>query len=145
MQFKYAQLGQEYSKLHPKLLIVGEGLTEYCFKQKLPEPVATHILRTRAQQIDIYWRNIMMARKCTEQEAKLLAAKQDTWHFYFAAMDLRDFIYTQNQITQLLGYLKGTLCAGPEWELLYHDVGRGNHFHIGIRDTQWRAVHSVQE
>ena len=148
MRYKTPELEEQYKRLHPRLLSVTQELEDFCRKQAYPEPMATHIDRTRDQQEDIYWRIILAQGKgaLTEAQARYQARNRFTWHFVRCAIDLRDYIYTPAQLAVLLPFLKTiTTGKGKDYEFLYHDVGRGNHLHIGFRDNQWAKTITVPE
>lgn len=145
MLFKTARVEAEFKKLHPELLKVGEELNAYCRAKRYAEPVATHVLRYGSEQVDIYWQNIMRTQKVSEAAAKALAAKRPTLHFHLLAFDLRDYIYTPIQIKDLLQWFEARCPKAKGWEILYHDVGRGNHFHVGFHDKTWQAAHPMKE
>lgn len=138
MLFKSPELAVQFVRVHPVLKTLLAAFGNFCDQQGFPEPVATHILRVRDQQEDIYWRIIHTQAKgeLTEAQSRNQARHRFTWHFVFCAVDLRDYIYTKEQLAVLLGWLRRNTIE-PQWELLYHDVGRGKHLHIGIRDNLW--------
>lgn len=138
MKFKYDALKAEYEVIQPTLRGFFDDFEAWCRQKGFPEPMATHIKRTRDNQEEIYWRIIFAQGKgaLTEAQARYQARNRWTWHFVLCAVDLRDFIYTEEQMKEILAYLKEKT-KDPKWEFLYHDVGRGKHLHIGIRDPQW--------
>lgn len=137
------QLAVEYSRIHPEVKKVCVLLEEFCVAHNLPEPMATHIKRTRDGQESIYWKQ-MMKPGISEAQARHDARNRWTWHFVFCAIDLRDWIYSDDQIVAVVAFLRKA-CTGPNWEFLYHDVGRGKHLHIGYRDHQWKNSIPVAE
>lgn len=138
MIFKAANLAVQYARAHPELKQLLTGLEALCKESGFPEPVITHVLRTRDQQEDIYWRIIFSQAKgeLTEAGARNQARHRFTWHFVFCAVDLRDYIYTKEQLAVILAWLRERT-KEPRYEFLYHDVGRGKHLHVGIRDNEW--------
>ena len=153
MRFKYPHLAAEYDVIHPRVKLATKDMEDYCFRHKLEEPMATHIQRTKKQQIEIYWKGIQKERKCSEAKAKELAGKKWTWHFVLCAIDLRDYIYTKKQVQDIVSFLKTKYCLVREnpadqrldgYEILFHDVGAGTHFHIGYRDHQWAKTFNTQ-
>lgn len=145
MLYKTQRIEAEFQTLHPELLKVARELETYCKAKHYAEPVATHVKRYGVEQVDIYWKNIMRTQKVSEAAARSLAAKRPTLHFHLLAFDLRDFIYTPMQVRDLLQWLEARCPKAKGWEILYHDVGRGNHFHIGYHDKAWQAAHPMQE
>jgi hypothetical protein len=137
MRFKSPELMTQYVKLQPTLLRLCEDFVKWSWENGLPAPVATHIQRTRKMQEDIYWRLIMAQVKgMTEAEARAKARDKFSWHFVLCAIDFREYIYTPEQMAKVLDWFKRRTMTA-EWEFLYHDVGRGKHLHVGIRDHQY--------
>jgi hypothetical protein len=145
MLYKDQRIEREFKLLHPELLKLAGELEAYCRAKHYAEPVSTHVKRYGTEQVDIYWKNIMATKKVTEVEAKALAAKRPTLHYHLLAFDLRSFIYTPMQMKDLLQWLESRCPKAKGWEILYHDVGRGNHFHIGYNDVKWRAAHPMEQ
>lgn len=144
MKYKSPILEQEYKALHPQLRTVMEQLETFSAENGLPEPVATHIRRTRKGQEDIYWRSVLAANpSMTEAQARTAASKRFSWHLVNCAIDLRDYIYTKQQVTKLLAWLRQR-CPAPTFEVLYHDVGRGQHLHVGIRDHEYASTQVIR-
>ncbi len=139
MQFKSPELAVQYARVNPTLKEFIIEFEQFCKDSSFPEPMATHILRTRDQQEDIYWRIIYTQAKgaFTEAGAKNQARHKWTWHFVLCAIDLRDYIYDDQQLPVVLAWLAKKTKDDAKWEYLYHDVGRGKHLHIGIRDNVW--------
>ena len=88
-------------------------------------------------QEDIYWRGIAKSKGLPETEARAEARKKFSWHLARCAVDLRNRHYTPVQLQQVMEFLQRDR-KHPLWEILNHDVGRGDHLHIGRRDYSWR-------
>ncbi len=137
MIYKSAELAVQYARIQPELKQLLFGLETFCKEQDFPEPVVTHVLRKRDQQEDIYWKLVKAQQPhLGEAEARNLARHRFTWHFVYCAVDLRDYIYSKEQLVVILGWLRDRT-KEPKYEFLYHDVGRGKHLHVGIRDNEW--------
>lgn len=144
MRFKTENLKKEYDQLQPEVVQKLIGLEEYSKQKGYPEPMLTHVKRTRAQQKTIYWQAEQAKnRKLNENQARELAGKRFTWHFHLCAADLRSSHYTAEQLADVVRYLKEGTDAG--WEVLYHDVGSGDHLHVGRKDNVWAKKHPVEE
>lgn len=146
MKYKSERIEAEYKTLHPKLREMLVHLETYTRARGYPEPVITHALRTRKEQIHIYWKAELKkaTSPITDAEAKIAAGNRFTWHFHRCAVDLRDYIYTPAQARDVVNWLRAN-CPASTWEILYHDVGRGNHLHIGIRDRAFAKLNPVVE
>ena len=137
MKFKTPALSDEFSRLHPDVIAAVKALDDFSHANRLPELVVTHAIRTPAQQEDIYWRGIAKNTGLPESEARAQARKKFSWHLAKCAVDLRNNHYTAVQLQQALEFLKRGR-EHPLWEVISHDVGRGNHLHIGRRDFAWQ-------
>lgn len=145
MRFKTENLRQEYKELHREVVALLIELEEYSKQKGYPEPMLTHVLRTRAQQKEIYWRAEQARnRKMNEADAREAAGKRFTWHFHLCAADLRSSHYTPEQLHDVVAFLKAR-GTGPSWEVLHHDVGSGDHLHVGFKDNVWAKKHPVRE
>lgn len=137
MRFKTPSLAQEFARLHPDVIAAVKALDDFSHANRLPELVVTHAIRTPAQQEAIYWRSIAKAKGLSEAEARAEARRKFSWHLCRCAVDLRNNHYTAVQLAQVMDFLKRGREA-PLWEVISHDVGRGNHLHLGRRDFSWR-------
>lgn len=144
MIFKGAAMLQESKQLHPDVKFALLDLDDFCKAKGYPEIVVTMVLRTAAQQEEIYWRQIANSMHLSEIEARKLARKKFSWHKVGCAADIRNRHYTKEQRGQIMLHLLEGRTKGP-WEILEHDVGRGDHIHIGRRDfafrSKWEASH----
>lgn len=134
MKFKSPTLAEQYERTSPKLRAKCSEFEAWSASNGLPEPVATHIIRTVQEQEDIYWPLIKKSDpSITEQQAKSAARTRFSWHLHGCAVDFREYIYTPTQLRMVLDWFRAN-ARGPEWEFLFHDVGRGKHLHLGVRD-----------
>jgi hypothetical protein len=73
------------------------------------------------------------------------ALNKFTWHRCRCAVDLRNNHYSGDQFRQVKTWWENYLVQreadkpGRQYEFLAHDIGRGNHFHLGYRDFQAQA------
>lgn len=139
MKFKEnneARLSKEFEKLQPELKRIVALLDAWLISHNLPCVTVTHVLRTPRQQEDIYWRLIQESEKCSEKTARAIARGKFTWHLVGCAVDIRNKSYTKSQIDQIL-YFLSTIDVDT-FSFLSHDVRRGSHFHLQIKDKNWR-------
>lgn len=65
-----------------------------------------------------------------------------TWHRIAHAVDLRNSHYRGEELRTVVAWLEKEISLreaakpGRQWEFLVHDIGRGNHIHIGCRDLE---------
>ncbi len=146
MKFKTPVLELEFTAgLHPRVKAKIEDLDAWCQANHYPEVTLTHILRTKDEQIDIYWTSIQKANPgMTIQAARNAAAKKFSWHLVGCAVDIRNTVYTLQQLVNIQAHLKLRTKPG-EWEVLNHDVGRGEHLHCGLKDVSWRNTYPGYE
>ncbi len=138
MRFKRAGLEDEFAELHPEVKRVVSDLDVWCVERGLPEVVISHALRTPSMQEDIYWRKVLKERPhLTEPEARKAARSKFSWHLVACAVDIRNTHYSADQLLRITDWLKQAR-PGKDWEILSHDVGHGNHLHIGCKDEEWR-------
>jgi hypothetical protein len=136
MFFKFANLEMEYlASLHPKVKAKLEGLDKWLKDKGYPELVVTHVLRSPDFQENTYWKRIksQSSGKLSDVEAKAKARAKFSWHLVGCAADLRNSTYTAIQLRTIMAKLKENTNLS-EYEILSHDVGRGEHLHIGYRD-----------
>lgn len=145
MQYKYEHIRNEYLKLPGQVKEVMTDLEAYCRSKGYAEPMATEISRTRKRNIEYYTPGIMKKNPdFTKEQAEAEAAKRWTWHLVDCCIDLRDWVWTPAQIQDILNFLKAR-CQGSLWEILYHDIGKGMHFHVGYRDFARRKEFELRE
>src|SRR5690606_32137181 len=83
-------------------------------------------------------RKIQGDKKLTpEAAAAEWARNKPSWHLWKTAVDLRNNHYTVDQRKRVMNWLR-VKCQPPAgFELLEHDVGRGDHVHLATRDFIW--------
>jgi hypothetical protein len=138
MRYKYSGLSSEFRELHPMPRTLILSLDEYVQRQGWPSVMVTHIIRTKKQQEEWYWKRLADGGRATEEIARKAAANKPSLHLWRCALDFSSKIYTKDQVDRILAYLKAGRDT-PEWEILYHDIGQGTHFHLGYRDDTWKA------
>lgn len=141
MLFKSPKLSTEYGSLHPALRKVLAELDAQLAAWELPGLTITEALRTRDGQEALYWKRLRTPAM-TEDKARRLARERFSWHLIGAAADFRNSMYSPAERRQIARWLR-TRCPAPAWEVLEHDVGRGDHFHLGIRDFVWRKARTA--
>lgn len=143
MWFDKPNLGPEFSQLHPRVRKAAEDLDSWLIKKGLPQMTVTHVLRTPAMQESIYWEAVKDTLKCTEEIARQTARNKPSWHLWYCALDFRNKVYTPAQKADIFKQLRDGR-GDSIWEILMHDVGRGDHFHLGYRDFSWRTKYASQ-
>ena len=73
--------------------------------------------------------------KMTPEQRKAWARARFSWHVALCAVDIRNRCYSRAQRREIMNHLRfGTNTT--DWEILEHDVGRGDHIHLGVRDAE---------
>ena len=134
LQFKTHVVRTRWAQCHPELHVVLEALADLCVRMQWPSPVLTSCSRTK-------------------EENEAVHGHPESWHLFGCAGDLSSWLYTSEQMKELLTWLRMELARRggvrsaklPEgkWELLVHDKGSGEHLHIARRDTQWKRTFKV--
>jgi len=143
MDFKYLHLRKQYALLHPKLQQIAVELDLWLTKNSFPVMIITHIYRTPQEQEAYYWKSVMESLNCSEPIARETARAKFSWHRVYCALDIRNSNFDDVQRTRIYKQLK-TGRDNSMWEILQHDVGRGDHFHVGYKDFDWRHRWSRQ-
>lgn len=77
--------------------------------------------------------------KMTPAQRVTWAEEKFSWHVVLCAVDIRNRCYSRVQRKEIMAFLRhGT--NPTDWEILEHDVGRGDHIHVGVRDAARRKV-----
>jgi hypothetical protein len=70
--------------------------------------------------------------KMTPAQRVAWAEAKFSWHVALCAVDIRNRCYSRVQRREIMNHLRhGTNTT--DWEILEHDVGRGDHFHAALR------------
>jgi hypothetical protein len=139
VKFKTPALEFEFGHLHPDVKRLAFDLDAFLFANQMPELVITHVLRNDNQSEEIYWRWFMKKGQ-SEPEARKSARAKFSWHKVLCAFDARNKNYSKSQLARIMEFLKQGRDTSI-WELLSHDVGKGDHIHVGKRDFAWRTKH----
>lgn len=158
MKFKEPQLEMEFNAMHPDVRRTVMNLDVWSREQGIPEVVVTQVLRSDADQESIYTRHadaliaklrngarLPPADKALAEKLEAMSAagrrkwarERFSWHKIGAAADLRNKHYTPAQLAAVMAHLR-TGRAGPDWEILSHDVHSGSHLHVGRKDFLYR-------
>jgi hypothetical protein len=123
----------------PELFITCIGRTDDD-SERIYTPVADRLVR------DLELKNLKtdrekvlagMLQKMTAAERKHWARTKFSWHNFLCAVDIRNRVYSREQRRALMNHLRfGTNAA--EWEILEHDIGRGDHIHLSRKDFEQR-------
>jgi len=117
LRFKSTRERQEFARIRPALRAVLFEIAHFSRRHFDRVPVITHLLRTHAEQEDIYGAGT--TKHSPHQDGR--------------AADLRSRIYTADQVRVLVRYINTTFPRGDGYPTaLYHSVGRGWHLHIQI-------------
>lgn len=65
-----------------------------------------------------------------------------SWHMARCAVDLRNRHYSPKQRQAVVAFLRSMVSRG-EWELLEHDIGRGDHIHLAKKDSEWKTKYAA--
>lgn len=77
--------------------------------------------------------------RMTPEEQKAWARAKFSWHNVLCAVDIRNRVYSRVQRKAIMDHLRyGTNTT--DWEILEHDVGRGDHVHLARRDVDRRKA-----
>lgn len=75
------------------------------------------------------------------------ALQRFSWHLVDTAIDARNTHYSRTQLGWVEDWFRNRLKDEPlvdgrnPWEFLVHDIGNGNHLHLGFRDTTRRNTY----
>lgn len=153
MKFKEPHLEVEFREMHPDVRDVLVALDAWSVKHRIPETVVTHVFRGRAFMEETYWLGI--AKKLTiqlpnaspaevERIARETARMKFSWHLVRCAADIRNRHYTKEEREDVFAWLR-VHCKPPMFELVQHDVGKGDHIHVGRKDLEWKTRFNPKE
>lgn len=170
IEFAHEGLKVEFDGLHPAVKAVIQSLQSYSESVGFPNVVITHCWRTKVHQKKMYTSvadNILEKLKnditLTDEESRMLervesiaksqnlslekafdrwAETKFSWHMARCAADIRNRHYNKSQRQAVMAFLMGKISRG-EWELLEHDIGRGDHIHIAKKDAEWKTNYAV--
>jgi hypothetical protein len=120
MRFVTPQLEAEFEHLHKDVRELLLDLDAWSARENIPGVVVTHVFRTPEKQHAIYG-----------------GLKTFSWHMCWCAADIRNRHYTPEQLRRVMEHIEQER-NDSRWEILQHDVGAGNHIHIGRRDFDAR-------
>lgn len=112
----------ELPSKNPELFSVLVDISGFIEDQFKKDTIITMIFRTQAEQDEIY-----------KDDPKYKVRKFVSPHQLWDAFDLRDSIFSQDEIKQIVDYLNGKYNATNDfaWTALDHKVGEGAwHFHV---------------
>lgn len=141
MKFKAPTLAEEFERIHPELRRALTGFDAWSHAKGFPEVVVTHVMRTPTFQESTYWQKLAKETGLAEAEARALARRKFSWHLIGCAADLRNTHYSEEQLDDAMAWFAAN-CTEPLFEVKRHDVGRGDHIHVGRRDYSWRTEFS---
>jgi hypothetical protein len=136
--YKQPGLSKEFSEAHPKSRLLVESVDEFVRREGWPDVMITAVFRTPSQQEAFYWKQVQETLRCTEKIAREIARAKPSWHLWRTGIDFSSKRYDRQQAQRILEYLKSGR-QGLEWEILHHDIGAGEHFHVAFKDREWKA------
>lgn len=169
INFASTILKAQFEGVHPELQQLVKNFAEQSEQSNWPTPVITCAWRDKSGMRAIYYPyavNIIEKRKrgetLTDSENRVILVLYDiadkyyhsnistavshwvdskfSWHMVRCAVDLRNKHYTKEQMEAVNNWFKANVGA-PLFEYLMHDVGRGDHIHVAIKDKKWRKIH----
>ncbi|MCG6861568.1 MAG: hypothetical protein LJE70_09890 [Chromatiaceae bacterium] len=125
LKVKYPRITNEWTSLkkkNPSLAQVVWDLQVFVKDSFKKDVIITHLFRTQKQQELFYGKG----------------TKRKSPHQYWGAVDIRDSIYTSDEIAYLKEFLKAydnynnyrLMKASMSRTVLRHNIGHGMHFHI---------------
>ena len=143
MNFKSEHLETEFDHLHPELRRLVSELDQWSAEHRFPAPIVTHALRSLDDQERIYAPIYADNTGLPVERCKSLARQRFSWHLVGCAVDLRNAHYSDDERRAVMGFVHNHIepCPG-NWEVLAHDIGRGDHLHLARRDVAWRKAHA---
>ena len=116
MRFALGHLDEEFERVHPAVRAVVCELDQYLDENDLAPVVVTHALRSESSMAAIYGEDWKMKGRFS-------------WHLVGRAVDIRNRDWTEDEIEKVVAWLTENW---PHAEVISHDIGHGNHLHLGI-------------
>jgi hypothetical protein len=134
MLFKSPEIGLQWAHAHPETRTAVTFIDSQIKAWGLPQITLTDVVRTPDEQERIYLPTFL-ARGFSETEARQEARAKFSWHLCECAVDFRSSgaPYSEPDSKRIWDFMSESF-KSPMWELLFHDVGLGKHFHVGYRD-----------
>lgn len=131
LKIKYQRIRGEWSKLlkkNPALAQVVWDLQDFVADNFNKDVIITHLYRTKQQQQKFYGKK----------------TKKKSPHQSWGAIDIRDFIYTKEEINAMVEFLRfydkwnhyKIIRSSKSRTVLRHNIGHGMHFHIQFFNKQ---------
>lgn len=110
--------------------------------ERIYTPYAENLVRSLKMGLSLADKERVLAAelaKMTPEERKAWAREKFSWHNVLCAVDIRNRVYSRGQRMAIMNHLRyGTNTT--DWEVLEHDVGRGDHIHLARRDVDRRKA-----
>ena len=123
----------------PELFLTCVGRTDDD-SERIYTPVADKLVRDLGLKNLKTDREKVLAgilRDMNALQRKAWARAKFSWHRCLCAVDIRNRVYSREQRRALMNHLRfGTDAA--TWEILEHDVGRGDQIHLAFKDFAQR-------
>lgn len=161
LKFAGTKMQDDFPLLPQQLRDKVTGLAAWLHSKGWEAPFITCIRRTQDDQERIYLpyaeklvRSLQMGlplsdkervlagelEKMTPEEREAWARAKFSWHCALCAVDIRNRVYSRAQRKAIMDFLRyGT--NATEWEVLEHDVGRGDHLHLAFRDIDRKKAY----
>lgn len=136
MLYKQASLQAELRDSHPDLRKVLGELEEQLRAWGLGEFTITDCWRTPAQLFAMYVAKFV-AEGASKATAEKRARARRSRHCWRCAVDFRNHAWTADERQMVEAWLRKR-CPREEWEVLFHSVAGGLHFHLAKKDEVWR-------
>lgn len=109
-------------------------------QERIYTPVAERLVHSLAVGLSLTTKERALAAdlaRMSPEERKAWARAKFSWHVALCALDLRNRDYSRAQRKEIMNHLRhGTNTT--DWEILEHDVGRGDHIHLARRELERR-------
>lgn len=124
----------------PELFLTCVGRTDDD-SERIYTPVADKLVR------DLELKNLKtdrekvlagILRDMTPAQRKAWARAKFSWHRCLCAVDVRNRVFSREQRRALMNHLRFQTDSAT-WEVLEHDIGRGDHIHLAYKDFEQRG------
>lgn len=147
MLFKSPELGLQWLRCHPKTRTAITSVDAQIQLWRLPQITVTELSRTHGQNVAIYT-DMFLKEGLEPDEALARAEAKLSYHLegVESACDFRSSAepYSPADNDRIHGWMKDQF-PGAQWEILFHDVGKGLHHHAAFkcrdRLDAWVAAH----
>ncbi len=136
MLYKQTHLVGELRDSHPDLMQTMLALDSQCAEWGIGQPTITDCHRTQAKLVELYTAKFV-AEGSSRATAEKRARARRSWHCCRCAVDFRNHAWTPDERAMVEAWLRNR-CDRTRYEVLFHNVASGLHFHLGRKDETWR-------